>query len=231
MKYTIKSEHSETKDILLKTDIVSEVKLKILKNSLDLDLDKPRAMLYFDEFVMKPALIRDYHARKQSIYRMKREFENDEKLYSHGHDDHGDHGDHDDHGGHGDQGGHGDNGSHGNEDHHGHKADDQGSHKDDHTSNGKASGHHDHSNKEDHSHDNRSKEHAAHHDSNHKDGIHRDSGKHESSFNSKKPKDNKLHSRSIQDEESDNTRPKQFNEVDLNTTSDTLRTYSGLVEL
>ena len=64
MKCTIKSEHSETQDILLKTDIVSEVKLKILKNSWDLDLKKPRAMLYFDEFVMKPALIRDYHARK-----------------------------------------------------------------------------------------------------------------------------------------------------------------------
>ena len=64
MKCTIKSEHSETKDILLKTDIVSEIKQKILKNSWDLDLKKPRALLYIDEFVMKPLMIRDYHARK-----------------------------------------------------------------------------------------------------------------------------------------------------------------------
>ncbi len=116
MKYTVITEHLETDDIMTKLDDLSVVKKKILKNQWELNIDRPRAFLYLDEFVFKPLFIRDYHMRKKHIYHLKKEFDNDEKLYSHGHEEHG----HDDHG----------DGDHGHGDHHHGSSHDDNEHSD-----------------------------------------------------------------------------------------------------
>lgn len=119
-KCCVTEDSHEDQDILMKRDIAEDFKTKVLDNVWELDLHRPRAFYYMDEFVIKPFLIRDYHKRKKYIYKLKSVFEKDEGMYMHGegHGDHG-HGDHGDHG-HGDHG-HGEHGGHGHGDHgHGH---------------------------------------------------------------------------------------------------------------
>ena len=119
-KACVTEDSSEDGDTILKRDVAEEFKAKVLENVWELDLTKPRAFYYFDEFVLKPLLIRDYHQRKKYIYRLKSVFEKDEGMYLHG-EPHGHghgHG-HDDHHGHVD---HGNGGSHGHD--HGHSASD-----------------------------------------------------------------------------------------------------------
>lgn len=119
-KLTYTQSESEGEDIDTQMKDFEEVRRKYIQNDWKLDILKPRAFQYTDEFVLKPFFIRDYFSRKQYIYGLKTIFEQDEAMYSHGHGDHG----HDDHGhggghdgGHGGHGGGHHGGGHGGNDH------------------------------------------------------------------------------------------------------------------
>lgn len=107
-KWFVSQDHHEDAKTSAKRDNAEDFKEQVLDNKWELDVSRPRAFYYVDEFVLKPMLIRDYHNRKKDIYKKKAEFERDEGMYKHG-DHHGAHHDHDsseESGDHGHGGGH-----------------------------------------------------------------------------------------------------------------------------
>lgn len=206
MSCTVKEEHGEGADIERKTELLEDIKKLYLENKWELDLSKPRALIYIDEFVMKPWLIRNYHQRKKYIYELKASFERESKLYMHGGDDHGGHGDHG-HGGHGGHGDHGHEGHGGHEKHgghgghrgHGHEA--HGSHHENHTHSEKGHPYHNQDDKkadqkDNKGHQDRYKGDSAHHsekDTHHDQDEHTLKDKHQTDHKANSRKNKRLH--------------------------------------
>lgn len=81
----------------------TEFKRKMFEGVWEINHKKPRVFEYVDEYFFKPALIRDYHIRRDEIEKLKAQFDELSGAYDHGvHLEHsilhGDHHDHDHHG-------------------------------------------------------------------------------------------------------------------------------------
>jgi NhaP-type Na+/H+ or K+/H+ antiporter len=114
MKVCVTPESSESDRIAMKNESKSLFKQKLLQNEWIVDLNKPKAFTYLDEFYIKPLLIKNYHKRKVYIQKQKAVFDEYALMYDHMlHAEHEAH-----HGEHGhDEDGHEDDGEHGHKDH------------------------------------------------------------------------------------------------------------------
>lgn len=123
MRLCVSAESSESDRIQMKNLNKSLFKQKLLHNEWIVDLHKPKAFTYVDEFYIKPLLIKNYHKRKVQIQKQKAVFDEYALMYDHllhaeheaSHGEHGEHGEHDgdhdeNHGA--DQNDHGDHGEH-----------------------------------------------------------------------------------------------------------------------
>lgn len=158
----------------------AEFKRKMLEGVWEINQKKPRVFEYVDEYFFKPALIRDYHERRDEIEKLKKQFDDLSGAYDHGvHLEHSIlHGD----------------GHHGHDDH-GHDSSHDSSHSHgDESTNVHSNGHGSDEHQDGHSSKHGNKVHPEdHHEHDHKHDIHKDKDNHKPDHHSSKSPAEKPH--------------------------------------